>query len=517
MKKYIVVMIILQFILWWCSKKEVTSEVNKDWPIKILDFDVSKSSEIGISLSWSVSINNNEKELLSTKEFNLDDYLPKWTYSVVQKIVKWDYTIITVDPITSTWTSNKDVHIPYWTSCNKDYSSNCINFILKNNTIIYTNLKEKGQFINNTEFMDDNWSVYKIYDKGVVFVNSWAWTSAICNEGDNCNVWITWNFIYINFETLKKTYQDYYEGRTCTIGKNSECKKWSEKTVITKKYYILDSDWKEIEIGKNAKNIEEAYFSYYNDKNLINFTDLQIKEILVKIDDNIKKQQEIEKNSTWILIQWNYKAVYIAPKDYAKDMDKIVVTIAWKKYELPGVYGKDIMKKYLELIKEWHCKTSGDLSDVIVNWKYYVNPSSWDCWMIGMDFWNFVGFSPTWYYVLYTSYGYEWTKSILVDVETWKNIIETNSRISTFIWTPDKKQLIYWTIAGMSDTWPHLYITKKWRFPEKILIQNSEEVRWLYVDENYFYTKEYSEYKDKNYFKVYSLKTLKEVFSKEIN
>lgn len=238
------------------------------------------------------------------------------------------------------------------------------------------------------------------------------------------------------------------------------------------------------------------------------FSDTQIQDILAKIEENTKKQQETEKNTTGTLIQGDFKAVYIAPKDYWKDFDKIMVTIPGKTYELPGVYGKSEMEKYTDTIKKWGCKIPDGRTGVLFNGNRYEEPSNWDCLMM-KEFAHFVGFSPSGYYLQYTISGYESAHSKLIDIKTGEVVIETPFSMSTSFWTTDKKQFIYGAGNGMGN-WPGLYITKKWNFPEIITIQDTDEVMGWYVDESYIYTSSW------NKLKIYSLTTLKEVFSKEI-
>ncbi len=280
-------------------------------------------------------------------------------------------------------------------------------------------------------------------------------------------------------------------------------------------------------LSDDTSGLENVFITADSSVNLptadtsISFSDTQINDILAKTEVNMNNQIKIKDSSTRILVQWDFKAEYIAPKDYWKDYDKIVVTLSWMKYELPWVYGKEEMKKYLDAIKKWQCGSeSTEKSEwmVLVNNKYYPSPSSWDC-IMQWSFSNFEGFSPSWFYLMYTTHGYENGSTKMVDSKTGKSVIEMNSMLNVYTWTSDNKQFIYWTSPGMESPGFGLYITKKWNFPAKTLIQNSNEARGLYVDQKYIYVNHgMFNGTDNNvhFLNIYSLSTFKEVFSKEI-
>jgi hypothetical protein len=281
---------------------------------------------------------------------------------------------------------------------------------------------------------------------------------------------------------------------------------WNGKVL----HFSSETDYQEI--------LDQIYSSikFQNSINKpISFSDAQIQDILAKIDANTKAQQEIAKNATRVLVQGDFRAEYMTPKDYSKDTDKIVVTISWVKYELSGAYWKERMQKYLDAIKKWWCGGPVGIEDakkvgaVLVDGKYYALPSSWDCWMIGGDFGNFIEFSPSWYYLLYKTHGYEWSKSILVEVKTGKVALEFSGDISS--WTTDKKQFIFSTNPNNIPIGWGLFITKKWSLSENVLIQGEKIAEWLYVDQKYIYVRN-----NDSYLRIYDLTTLKEVFSKEI-
>lgn len=206
----------------------------------------------------------NEKELKSlittidsSKEFNLDDYIPVWTYTIVQKFEKDWYSILTLDPNTSTWTIN---NTESWASCMEQASSTCITFITNNNKLLFTNLKNKWSFETDNGLTEDLWWIYKIWTNGVIFYNVGAWWG-----GNSSGVMYT--FTYINFKTLNKIYENYAIMKTCDLDKQDDCIKSTEKTTYAKNFY--DSPWlfdpnKKLNI--KSTNIEDAYFEYYKEE-----------------------------------------------------------------------------------------------------------------------------------------------------------------------------------------------------------------------------------------------------------
>jgi hypothetical protein len=204
----------------------------------------------------------------------------------------------------------------------------------------------------------------------------------------------------------------------------------------------------------------------------ISFSDAQIEDILVKIDANTKAQQEIAKHATGVLVQGDFRAEYHGGK--------------------------------IKTIVNWQANDFDSL-----NW----------------EFLNFIDFSPSGNYVYYRSndWGENWPAIYynIVDSKTWKNTLLLGwyeSGIWFLLWTPDKKQFIY---SEQSLSYSSISVTIKWSFPK-----SNEINSWgyfasaWYVDDTYLYTR-WGKYnselkKNTNYLKIYSLSTLKEVFSKEI-
>ncbi|EKE28869.1 MAG: hypothetical protein ACD_3C00001G0010 [uncultured bacterium (gcode 4)] len=271
---------------------------------------------------------------------------------------------------------------------------------------------------------------------------------------------------------------------------------WAAKTWSIQTWSINTDDW-----------VIEGDMAWVTDNVIdsVNFSDLQTKNILSKIDENLRKQRESERISTWILVQGEFKAEYIAPNDYSKDTDKIIVTVSWTTYELPWTYWKDNIPGIKKCTK---LNSNIKLENIIDNWECPFWSFSW-----------FKEFSPSWNYISYRAWGYEGGEFRMMDIKTWRMVFKTSSDVSLHLWTLDKKQFIYWTTSWISQ-WEWLLITKKWTFPELITL-GKDDILWWYVDNDYLYVQLEGKYntdmkKTIKYLKVYDLNTLKEVFSKEI-
>lgn len=225
-----------------------------------------------------------------------------------------------------------------------------------------------------------------------------------------------------------------------------------------------------------------------------------------KINEITKKLESLEKinyDKNYVLSQWNFKAEYFPPKDYTKDTDKIVITIDNKKYELPWVYSESERKKYVEAIKKWWCRYWEDNS--------ITEPSYIDC-IASKEFGTFIWFSPSWYYILYNIWGYEYNASKLVDIKTWKVFLDIVWWVTMNTWTNDKAQFIYWQVGWIAND-GGLYITMKWIFPTTKKINDSNILAW-YVDDNYIYVKTQDNNGENQKIFIYDLKDLKLVYSK---
>jgi hypothetical protein len=140
--------------------------------------------------------------------------------------------------------------------------------------------------------------------------------------------------------------------------------------------------------------------------------------------------------------------------------------------------------------------------------------------MVSLKFNNFISFSPSWYCILYNVSWYANSEDRLVNIETWKNYLNTCWWRQPSIWTNDKKQFIYSDGFWMwCDNWG-LYITIKWDFPNSKKISDYETVG-LFVDDNYIYTtilisNDRTSY---NYNKllIYDLNTLELVYSQDVD
>ncbi len=236
-------------------------------------------------------------------------------------------------------------------------------------------------------------------------------------------------------------------------------------SILKQVAYSLDNNF-EKDLDKILNNLDK-------DNNQL-FSISQINTITKKLEnlENINYSR-----NTSSLNQWNFKAEYFPVKDYKLNTDKIIITIDGKKYELPWVYNETERKRYLDEIKKWGCKWYNNI---------LLKPSDWDC-IMARDFSEFLWFSPSWYYILYTIWGYWWTSSKLVDVKTGKVFLDIVWWVSMNTWTKDRSQFIYWLQNWYFSEW-WLYITIKWSFPKTKKINDYDILSW-YVDDNYIYVK----------------------------
>ncbi len=494
MKKILFIILTLTLFISSCSKEELKSE-NRGIPEISENYtqtwtkEVKKKMEpLNIPQNKGVSIPENRDISEEIKWIN--NYVKPWSYSIVQDQIKNWYHIIVIDPNNGSlkWDNNNQPECAMW------WNASCKIFIFKEWKILYENVKE-NQF--------SLWWIDTITNSWVIFTDTmWEWT--ICGWGGVSN------HMYYNFESGKMFFSEESYTHTCKIkdkyqiskSQNTECSEITceriDKSII--KYFSQYSD-KKNEYYTNKWTLEDTYFDYMkNNYSFASFSEENITNILKKIDENIKTWELQRQNTGTTLIQWDFKAEYIWPKDYSKDTDKIIVTLSWKTFELPWVYGAT------DIINIKKCtKLNNNITyeDIVHNmecpfWK----------------FWSFSEFSPSWYYLLYNFYGYEYGESRLIDSKNGNNILKIPGSISAKIWTWDKKQFIYWTVNGI--VWSaSLVMTKKWSFPEQMTIQDKRDVLWIDVDENYIYSKEVrSEWLKWYYLKIYRLSNWEEIFSK---
>jgi len=262
-----------------------------------------------------------------------------------------------------------------------------------------------------------------------------------------------------------------------------------------------------LEVVNNLdNNIENEFDNILNNLDKYDsqvFSNSQINSIIQKLDN--LKNINYNKNTSF-LNQWNFKAEYFPVKDYKLNTDKIVITIDDKKYEIPWVYDEIERKKYLEEIKKWWCK----------HWKDNSITEPDYIWCIASEiFSKFEWFSPSWYYILYSVWGYEYSASKLVDVKTWEVFLDILWWATMNTWTNDKAQFIYWQVGWIANEW-WLYITIKWNFPKTKKINDYDILSW-YVDDNYIYVKadiHNSNWENIEKLLIYNLKDLSLIYSK---
>ncbi len=248
-KKYLIIAIISLVLIfggigiWWYLGQTVV-------PIEVIQAPTPIQANSGI-VSGEIWTNSGVFVIDSSREFNLDDYFQTWTYSIVQKFEKGPYTILTIDARISSWTINSE----NWVSCMGYWFSDCKNFILKDKIMIYDNLQTE----------EDVWWVYTVYDKWVVFYNvKWWWT----NDDTKIFWWWLYELVYINFDSLKRIYEDYTESFECKVDKKTNaCLKWTEKTETSKIFYDKPrSDSSRLKLNLKATNMEDAYFEFYKEE-----------------------------------------------------------------------------------------------------------------------------------------------------------------------------------------------------------------------------------------------------------
>ncbi len=372
---------------------------------------------------------NNKKRvpivLDKNKTFNPDDYLEKWTYSVVQKSTKWKYTVITIDPNNAGW---KIDNTENWATCNELWLSNCVNFILKDWKPIFTNLWYKGSFKDWNQLSEDLWGTYKVTDKWVIFFNS-GW-DASSDEGIMYS-WMSYTFTYINFESQKRLYETYSENSQCKLDTSKKaCIKWTEKNSTEKKFYNEDFSFndspenqKSKELNLKAKNLEDAYFEYYKNWKTSNQTssifkknaDMHLKNKLsVSFDwKSIKKMfiqsyniNNFEKDITFFHAEW--EAFENSIQAYSKEK--------W--------FNKNDFIKLFNDLKSWNydsVKSAFESNTNLVPFHptccaflVYHNFEKYKNWIIGiLDGWN----ERSDYSLFYITF--DWDTIYLLDWKTW--------------------------------------------------------------------------------------------------
>lgn len=432
-----------------------------------------------------------------------------------------------------TWTSLQKENIVYQTYQDKKL---WIEFKYPNDWIKVSDIKDIPKWFSNDSLSLYKKSVTQTYPDSKFPLDGLISINMIDNP-KNISLQEIFKNVYENcLKEEKKLELKWEPSAGCPL--NPDTSKWKQLTVDWKQA-IQDTTWYSTFISGNSVYIQlpnkflNISILYYNDKQtsqlsnifdefisnfkfinqwgieltVTTFSDIQIKDILAKIDENIKKQQELEKNSTWSLIQWDFKAEYISNNFDINKADSFIITKNWISKTLPGLYNPnstDETDKSRQ--KEFNLLQSKgfigkDQKDKLE--KRWVSVGLW-------VFDWFVEFSPSWNYILYNIGSWGGKMTILMDTQTWKEVIKEID-MGYHDWTLDKKQFIYWTTSWIVS-WKWLLITKKWGFPEVETIEK-DDVLWWYVDNNYLYIQLQG---TKNYLKIYDLKTLKEVFSKKI-
>lgn len=261
MKKLLIVAILVPLFLISCGKsEEVTTAVNTPVAEKqvvttggVVESNSGKVEETstGMILENRIESNTWISVIDNSKKFDLDAYLSKWTYSIVQKFEENWYTVLIVDPNTNT---GKIDNIESWATCVGQNISTCRVFIIHNNKLLYTNIEKE-----TSNLQEDVWWIYGIWKDGVIFYNISSWWG----------MWTTiktYQLTYINFKTLKKIYEVYTIKMIRDLDKNDNEIATSERIEYIKNFYnsawIYDPNKK---LNIKATNIEDAYFEYYKE------------------------------------------------------------------------------------------------------------------------------------------------------------------------------------------------------------------------------------------------------------
>ncbi len=230
----------------------------------------------------------------------------------------------------------------------------------------------------------------------------------------------------------------------------------------------------------------------------ISLSPSQVFDILTKIDENTKKQEDMEKYTKSILVQGDYKAEHVSWETHIIN-DKIILNKKGIKKEIPWVVTSTDVQNYNKCIN-WG---KGDLDT---------------CTIHGFE--GFISFSPSGNYLLYKRsqlYNKElyfwWKDAVLVDTNNGNEVLSISGDLYFSNWSLDRKQFIYWVDEGEYGQWYWLYITLKDEFPKNIMVSN-DFVLWRYIDNTLLYVKVNTN--EWYFLKIYDLSTLKEVYSQKI-
>ncbi len=214
MKKLLVIGLISSgLILGGCFKQEVVPEVQKVVQESVQSWMVQTGS---IETSTGAAMSDNTKLMI--------DIFASKHWGWLKQGKKGNFDVYTMNP------------------SGKEGNSYVVTFIVKNDKLIYTNLKDPNVYEWKESLSENIGDGFygeedQTYSSGVVFGVTWV------------GYWVSQNFIYINLQTLKKIYKDCFE--------------W--KMVIKEYYDKPKSDNTRKKLNLKATNIEDAYFEYYKE------------------------------------------------------------------------------------------------------------------------------------------------------------------------------------------------------------------------------------------------------------
>ncbi len=276
--------------------------------------------------------------------------------------------------------------------------------------------------------------------------------------------------------------------------------------------------------------------------NEVSFSDAQIQDILAKIESYMNSLNA--RANTGSLIVGDYSAQY----NQSQSWDTIDVNINGVKSTIEGIRTKkDVVwpKRCHELGEKLNCfqnniSKSKQFKDCltikldwkICLWKYPEMNFDVDKLVVFEDnfsnysnvYWELLDFSPSGNFILIkvgtggvSADNLLNLASVLINTKTWEKILSYPTGYYTDSifyqgWTPNKSQFIY--ISKDREGKILLNVTKKDNFPKLDQIELDSEINWGLNDEKYVYL--LSEKDSIKKLTIFSITTLKEIFSKEI-
>lgn len=239
--------------------------------------------------------------------------------------------------------------------------------------------------------------------------------------------------------------------------------------------------------------------------NQISFSDSQIKDMLAKIDENTKNQQEQVKSSTGVLIQGDFRAELLSGKSGTNE--KIKIYAFWK--EIIISLPQDFIARNIEVLKLYENGTC--------------NTDNYDLPKCAKFTSNLSKFYNNWTYLQYNIFGYEGSQTIFLDTRTGETLYEASL-------AQDCQANNHYIACVIGYDGGTIHITNLKNKSNNLIWEESDAdflVGWwqgteYFVDNNYLYYKYIYSNPDSNDFtervilRIYSLDNLKKIFTQEI-